>query len=1516
MVSIESKRLISLIEFAQQAARLRTKPITDVTRYQIFHKFEHHFSGLPGIHISTGNEDNKIEEWLVINRLQELPPPVPSSDLLAAWLDIQNNPLKEPSLRSQIQGKDLAESARIANHLSADSNQTISLHTFALRDEIQKLLQTYLDNEWKPWSAAEQLRRRTIAIYSELFSLRQQLVDGVGNAALELIFGMGIAVWNISETKVCYPLITKVVELFLNPINMDIEIRPCDMPPQVEIDLYSALDNLGVFDLDKKIQEFTEFLSQNFSPFDQSTFESILKSVAAHLDPTGVYLNSLNANEDSSLPQASEKLQVTNKWVLFARPRNLNALIQDLECFKNKLTESGGDFCLPPAVASLVADPSKTLETDISLPTFRGLSNMLEGHNASQEAQKLYFPKPYNDDQVRIVQLLEASDGVVVQGPPGTGKTHTIANIICHYLASGKRVLVSSMKEPALAVLKSQLPKELQPLVISLLSQEQDGMKQLEHTVSKIAAEIQRIDKRALAKDVQKFERDIDVIHTTLAKMDRQIKEWAIQNLSPICLDDEIILPIDAAREVIDGLEGSEWFQDSITVDNKFRPQFSDGDILLLREARRILSVDLSYVGCHLPLISSLPNEQTIMRLHDDLVRLNKLNAGLKEAPSKALINTTQETIERVQLLGSKIKTQLLSIRTIKPVHAEWITLIMRRCEQHMKDEILSLFETIGEECETAYDDRKKYLARPIIILEGIEVQAKFIQAIEKLSRGKRPFGLKGLFIEGEAKKILSNIRIGVDSPNSAVDWLYVREYILHLKKFRELLIRWNAAAQELGIPRYPTDPHHLSEAVKEFEAYKEAKSILQCSHDIAEIVKRILPGYEEAHKLWMEEFALNKLDKLLNDHLEIERLNHANAHRKQVLDLLMDNSGFVVNNMREFLNNILGNPAHTDESVKKQWTVLCEEVHRVQKLAPTLAKVLEVCALIEASGAPKWAEQLCTIPAATVDDLLPIQWPKVWRLKRLATYLHSIDVSGELKRLKKIREELEFDLHRIYGMAVEKRVWLKIIENATPSIRSALMAYVAAILKIGKDKGKRAPRYRFEARNAAALAFPAIPCWIMPHHRISQSLPAEFGCFDLVIIDEASQSDLSALPCMLRAKKILIVGDDKQVSPEGIGIEEEEVQRLISRFLSNQVDLFRPHMTPECSIYDLFKVVFAKSAVMLKEHFRSVAPIIEYSKREFYNHELRPLRIAKSLERLDPPLIDILVEDGVRKGNINAAEIRCIVREIKAIVQDSEMSNRSIGVVSLLADQQAHEIWKSLEHEIGLDAMQRHQIACGDAWTFQGKERDIMFLSMVVCPKTATAITRRTFAQRFNVAASRARDRMYLVRSVSLEDLSEADHLRRSLIEHFSSPFAQDETRKVKRNSRDHCQSPFEREVYDLLTEQGYNVIPQVSVGEFCIDIVVEGFDGKRLAIECDGDRYHGPEQWESDMRRQRILERAGWRFWRCFASTFILQREQVVEDLLNTLENLGVRAVGADRGNGTTDLHTETRRFSNLVK
>ena len=181
-------------------------------------------------------------------------------------------------------------------------------------------------------------------------------------------------------------------------------------------------------------------------------------------------------------------------------------------------------------------------------------------------------------------------------------------------------------------------------------------------------------------------------------------------------------------------------------------------------------------------------------------------------------------------------------------------------------------------------------------------------------------------------------------------------------------------------------------------------------------------------------------------------------------------------------------------------------------------------------------------------------------------------------------------------------------------------------------------------------------------------------------------------------------------------------------------------------------------------------------------------------------------------------------------------------------------------------------------------------------------ALSGQVFEHRFNVAASRARDRMYRVRSVKLAELSMTD-VRRTLVEHFSAPLAGVEAEKTL---IDLCESGFERDVYAALVDLGYRVTPQVKAGAYRIDMVVEGADDTRLAIECDGDEFHGPDRWPADMQRQRILERAGWVFWRCFASTWSLRKDDVLAELRARLHAMGIEPAGAQE---RTPLVVESR-------
>ena len=1515
-MSLEAERLSALIEFCHQSARLRGKPTAAVSSHSNFSLYEHELAGSPGIRLNHSGLDGTDEIWISVDRLHETKPPEINSEWLAPWIILAKGPNEGPSLRESIDGSALLEAGTHTEDAAeglpqATPNEVIIFNDYPDRNRVSALFEEYVKAKWTPWATEEKKRLKTIRLYAQLFTLKQQLEGGIVEAQLELVWGIGIGVWKQPSAIVSYPLVSQLVELSLNPITAALEIRPRDVNPRVELDWYATQDNPGVADLEKAAKIFFDGLPQTLSPFDRGTFEPLLRSAVTHLDANGVYWPSQTPAEDRTVPKADDKLKVTDTWVLFARPRTNSTYLQDLERLKAAAEELDE---LPPAVAAIVTDPDSE-NPEVEFPAFRGVSASYHSDGAdygsappSHKAKDLYFPKPFNDEQVRIIQLLEIFDGVVAQGPPGTGKTHTIANVICHYLANGKRVLVTSMKDPALGVLSDQLPDEIKPLAISLLTSEQEGLKKFEHSILKIASEVQSIDRTATSKEIRHLEESIDALHGQLARVDWDISIWAKKNLNKITIDGVDIDPADAAKELVSHAGAFEIIPDAINITKEHEPKFNDQDVIELRTARAELQKDLVYLDASLPQLAEFPDSRSILQTHQDLSRFEQLKREVESGDVPSLSDTFQKTIDSAIALKADID-ELKDIRArLNSTGFNWISSLKSGITDPAKSDIKRVLDELGEHLKAAKEQRKNFLSKPVLIPPDFESNQELVEAVNNLSDGKRPFGLSGLIGKSNEKKALDAVQILGAPPKSIDEWKHVKDYVALQSRLRELAVRWNAIAQEIKLPVLEAKPQGGVDAIENFAIYEEVTRDLHLGNQIQKKSCELFSSWHDAENVLQKDSAFEELDRALRHHLTKNRLANVWSNKEQFQKILDGRSGPIVESIRQFLNETLGNPNVSDMEMQATWSSLMSELSRVLGLHSRLQSVRRVTDLVSGSGAPGYASQLRSAPGSlTADELLPSNWKQSWRLKRLDTYLGEIDAQAELKQLSKRRTGIEQDLSKAYQDVVVKRTWLKLAENASPSIRAALQAYLSAIQKIGKGTGKRAVRYRQDARNAASLANSAVPCWIMPHYRISESLPPELGCFDLVIVDEASQSDLTALPALLRAQKVLIVGDDKQVSPEGVGLEEEKIRNLMSRFLGKQVETYRPQMSPERSIYDLFKVVYAKSSVMLKEHFRCVGPIIEYSKREFYNHELRPLRLPRASERLDPPLIDVLVQDGYRDGDRNTAEARFIVEEIKKMVSDDKHSDRSIGVVSLLADKQAYLIWEMLTEELGPEYLQRHKIACGDARTFQGKERDVMFLSMVVAPneQRISALSRDTYAQRFNVAASRARDRMYLVRSVALEHLSEADKLRRSLITHFATPLAQNETRQD--DLRRLCESPFEREVYDALTERGFWVTPQVKVGQFRIDMVVEGNNDSRLAIECDGDKYHGPDKWADDMHRQRILERAGWIFWRCFASTWVRRKGEMIEDLVRSLAEHGIEPVGSDHA--PKSIHTEQR-------
>jgi very-short-patch-repair endonuclease len=446
-----------------------------------------------------------------------------------------------------------------------------------------------------------------------------------------------------------------------------------------------------------------------------------------------------------------------------------------------------------------------------------------------------------------------------------------------------------------------------------------------------------------------------------------------------------------------------------------------------------------------------------------------------------------------------------------------------------------------------------------------------------------------------------------------------------------------------------------------------------------------------------------------------------------------------------------------------------------------------------------------------------------------------------------------------------------------------------------------------------------------MPLSRVYESFDPRETQFDVVIIDEASQSDVTALAALYLGREHVVVGDKEQVTPDAVGQRMEQVDRLIATDLHG---IPNSHLYDgQTSIYDLAETAFG-GVVALREHFRCVPEIIQFSNHLSYNQAIRPLREPLSAS-VRPALVAHRVY-GFRdsRGRTNEVEAEEVASLVIACLNDPAYALNdfgrptTFGVISLRGDDQALLIEERLRQRLSPDMFTRHRLLCGNAAQFQGDERDVVFLAMVDGPPDDGRLAFRDagpkdlYKKRYNVAVSRARNQLWVVHSLDPSAHLKPGDLRQRLIEHARDPQA------LLRTMEEHGQrteSPFERLVLQRLLDAGYREQTQWAVGAYRIDLVVEG-KTRRLAVECDGERWHNtPEQLQRDLERQAILKRLGWIFVRIRGSVFFRDPDTAMAPVFAKLDHLGIEPLGvgsAPSGAKTESLIDRVRRQAEALR
>ena len=402
-----------------------------------------------------------------------------------------------------------------------------------------------------------------------------------------------------------------------------------------------------------------------------------------------------------------------------------------------------------------------------------------------------------------------------------------------------------------------------------------------------------------------------------------------------------------------------------------------------------------------------------------------------------------------------------------------------------------------------------------------------------------------------------------------------------------------------------------------------------------------------------------------------------------------------------------------------------------------------------------------------------------------------------------------------------------------------------------------------------------AFPCWCVTTYAISNSLPLKPALFDVVIIDEASQCDIaSCFPILFRAKKAVIVGDDKQL-PHLSFLEKAKEQSFLNQYnIEDRYQLLWRFRTN--SMFDVANY-YSTTPTLLDEHFRSPKPIIEFSNKEFYGGRIK---VMKPYFDMVSPVELIEVKEAKVDTDItrNQAECEAIIKKVQDLIYENEKNSDaepvSIGIISPFRGQ-VELIKKAVLKVFSQETIQQHQIEIGTAHTFQGDERDVMLMSWAIAANSHSQSL--MFLQKpnlFNVAITRARKKLINFISKPVNELPEG--LLRDYLEFVQS---QD---KVIASRKNVFKNSFEKEVFEAIQREftTHQLRAGIDFAGINADIMIDD----KLIVEIDGVEDELQTNI-NETKKQAIMERLGYEVARITKREWGLSKDAALDRIRSSL-------------------------------
>ncbi|HSY53438.1 MAG TPA: AAA domain-containing protein, partial [Opitutaceae bacterium] len=1311
------ERLTKVFEFLKAYTELRYPPVQDIAQQTgVFwlKDLPPHSSVELSHHpeeIESAEDPAEIVLRITRPALTECPdPPVEIIDwLMPGWQEIENVVAVHPS------------------HTVPYKNERGRIELF---EEVSR--RPALLKEWQQvraaWQITERPARQSLKLFEsayEWYGIQEREAERI-----EILYGDGLLHCPDDHGIFDHPVLLQKLELEFYPEGRHPQFvfRKREHPPELYLEFLRALPKVNHLQIARCADELKK---NELSPFGNGDTSGFLQRLIQGLFPTGGQL--LPAGEKPRGPNPT----IRREPVIFMRQRR-SGLGNFFDLVQEDIAQRTDFPASLLQIVGLVGNAPETTGKNRAMP----LGN---------EDEDILLSKPANKEQLEIARQLARRDCVLVQGPPGTGKTHTIANLLGHFLAQGKRVLVTAHTPKALRVLREKVVEPLQPLCISVLQNDKQSQEELQQSVRKIHVRLSQDDIQ-LEREAERLKKDRRHIIEKLRVARARLLEARQDETRGIIFGEKDIRPVDAAKRVRLGTGSDDWIPSPVSL-GQTAPLPQAELVALYQTNARVSLEDERELNAFRPDATALPTPKQFSALVEETTRLKT-----QDLPYRAELWDEQNfpadltEFDRMQELAAKA---IEFFRDGAPWQLEAVQ--AGRDGNGAKEVWLSLtalIESSWREIQESYAQVIAHGPRIEDPRSPRELLPIVDEIIDHIEAGKS-FGRLTKLTKPHCHLLINAVKISNRAPDldSATHFRAVRAALRMPIVREELVERWDRLMAAQGGPPVSELSGKPEQVCRPFVSQiqtcldwhgstwlaLEAK-FKQLGFNWPAYLDSTPPGTgANAELRRLRNAVLGDLEKILKTRASWLRLKHLENIRTEWRLLVTE-----TNQPEAAVTQLLRLALR--EASPHAYQQACEESARLKNLEPDLAVRRSLLSRL-GQVAPAWATAIQNRHPLHLKPEPPGDPQMAWEWRQL---------KDELERRAKVSlDELQQQIERhsrellgVTAQLVEKLTWVNLIRQTSHEQKQALGAYAAMRKKLAKSgKGVRDAEFLAAARREMLVAKGAVPVWIMPLNEVAETFDPRTTQFDVVIIDEASQCDPMAMFALYLGRQTVVVGDDEQVTPVAVGMDMEQVKNLITVHLQGipRKELY----DGETSIYEFAQFAFS-GVIRLVEHFRCAPNIIAFSNSLSYKDEILPLREASSI-KLTPHVIPCRVEAGRSRGDdTNDAEAEVIASLICAAIGQPEYAVNeagkpmSFGVVSLVGDQQAMKVDTLLRQRLEPAEYKRRQVLCGNPAQFQGDERDVMFLSVVDTPSAAAPLPlrqegpKKIFKKRFNVAVSR----------------------------------------------------------------------------------------------------------------------------------------------------------------------------------